>query len=125
MKKILRWIPALIIFGISFYLSDQPLLEHMPQFWNADKLVHFICFGGLCFWVSFACGITKKRQFWIPSLIVSIYGILDEFHQSFVPNRDVSFFDWCADTLGAVFGAFVFLFVLYLIDRIKEKKNVK
>lgn len=116
-RRLLYWIPACIICGISWYLSSQETIEQMPEFWNADKFVHFICFGGFCFWVSFACFIRRKRSVWLPVLIVSVYGIIDEIHQSFTPGRECSVFDWCADILGAVMGAFVFLFVLYLIGR--------
>lgn len=115
--KLVKWIPALFIFGISWYLSSQETIEQMPEFWNADKFVHFICFGGLSFWVSFACNIRVKNMFWLPSAIVSVYGIIDEIHQSFTPGRECSVFDWCADTLGGVMGAFVFLLVLHLIGR--------
>lgn len=110
--RILKWIPALIIFSTSWYLSSQEHIEHMPSFWNADKLVHFVCFGGLCFWVSFACCTKNFSKVWIPVLIVSLYGIIDEIHQSFVPGRSTSVFDWMADTAGAFLGACVFLFVI-------------
>ena len=33
---------------------------------------------------------------------------VDEVHQSFVPGRDASVYDWLADTLGAGFGVLVF-----------------
>ena len=113
-KKILKWIPAVFIACVSFYLSSQPHLEMMPGFWNADKLVHFICYAGFCFWVSFACN-TKNygtlKGIIIPVLIVSLWGVSDEIHQSFVPNRSVSAWDWAFDTAGAVFGAVLFDFI--------------
>lgn len=113
--KILKWIPALFIFGTSWYLSSLETIEQMPSFWNADKLVHFICFGGLCFWVSFGCNLQTTNKIWIPVLIVSLYGGIDEFHQSFTPGRSVSVFDWLADTTGAVMGALVFLAVVIFV----------
>jgi VanZ family protein len=45
----------------------------------------------------------------IVTLILSLIGILDEYHQSFFANRtgnDPG--DWLADTLGALCGALVF-----------------
>ncbi len=114
-RRFLYWIPAILIFSTSWYLSSQETIEHMPSFWNADKLVHLLCFGFLSFWVAFACRIREKKAFWIPSVIVSVYGIIDEIHQSFTPGRSCSVFDWMADTLGAVLGAFVFLYVLYFM----------
>ena len=37
----------------------------------------------------------------------SLYGVTDEFHQSFVPNRMCDPADWLTDTLGATLGAVV------------------
>lgn len=124
-KRILYWIPAALIFSASWFLSSQETIEQMPEFWNADKLVHLVCFGFLSLWVSFACRIREKRAFWIPSVIVSVYGIVDEIHQSFTPGRSCSVFDWMADTVGAVFGAFLFLLIFYLINRFAKMPPVE
>lgn len=35
----------------------------------------------------------------------SLYGVTDEFHQSFVPGRMPDVVDWGVDTLGACVGA--------------------
>ncbi|WP_413083742.1 VanZ family protein [Treponema sp.] len=97
-------------------------MEHMPAFWNADKIVHFVCFGGLCFWMTFACRTRRISRIWIPVLIVSIYGIIDEIHQSFVPGRSCSIYDWIADTGGAVSGALTFIAFLRIVqNKIKKK----
>ena len=68
----------------------------------------------------------KKIKILLPTIIVSIYGIIDEFHQSFTPGRDATISDWIADTLGALFGSFVFYLVVKIIKKIKDKKtNIK
>ena len=127
MKKtliFLRWLPALFILCCSWYLSSQECIEHMPGFWNADKLVHCFCFAGLAFWVAFGLGIRLGRRWRIllPIVFVSLYGIVDEIHQSFTPGRESSVFDWCADTTGALIGSFVFLFVA---DRLIRRLGVR
>lgn len=122
---LLRWVPAIFITSVSWYLSDQPTIEHMPSFWNADKLVHLVCFGGLSFWAAFGCRIRRPGQFWLPALLVSVYGVIDEFHQSFTPGRSTSFFDWMADTAGAVMGALVFVGVVGLIERARGIRAIK
>lgn len=113
-----RWIPALCIFGVSFYLSGKSTIENMPTFLFADKLVHFICFSGLAFWVAFGCSIKgkKKIEILLPALIVSCYGIFDEIHQSFIPGRMMSFGDWLTDSLGGIFGSFVFFMIMRLFN---------
>ncbi|MCR4822333.1 MAG: VanZ family protein [Treponema sp.] len=124
--KILKWIPALFIACSSFYLSSQERIEMMPEFWNADKLVHFICYGGFSFWVAFACNIKNFKMTLIPTIIVSVWGISDEIHQSFVPGRSVSVLDWLADTCGAFLGAVIYLLIARKIIPallLKFKKN--
>ena len=122
LKKILKWIPAFFIMGVSWYLSSKSLIGYMPKFFGADKLVHLVCFAGLAFWVAFGFNLKKYSQFWISSVFVSVYGIIDEIHQSFTPGRSVSFFDWCCDSIGAVLGSLIFVFVCYLIKRITTIK---
>ena len=120
-KKILKWVPAIVICSISVYLSSQPTIEKMPSFWNADKLVHVVCFGGLSFWVAFACNLKANslKEIILPLSIVSIYGIIDEIHQSFTPGRSCSVFDWIADTVGAFLGALIFFLIIKIIKRSK------
>jgi len=44
-------------------------------------------------------------------LFASAYGVTDEFHQRFVPNRTSAVDDWVADTIGAVAGVLIVLVV--------------
>ena len=41
-----------------------------------------------------------------------LYGVLDEWHQSFVPGRVVSVADWVADIIGVVLGYFAVRMIL-------------
>lgn len=41
----------------------------------------------------------------IAVLLASLYGASDEFHQSFVPGRTPTVYDWIVDTIGAALGA--------------------
>jgi len=47
----------------------------------------------------------KPGGYWLPILIAVLYGVSDEFHQSFVPARDASVMDLVSDTVGAFLGA--------------------
>ena len=53
------------------------------------------------------------RQFWLTIALTATYGLLDEYHQSYVPGRDASLADSLADITGAVLGAGL----LYLLVR--------
>ena len=123
LKVILRWLPAAFIVACSWYLSSQEKIESMPGFWNADKLVHCVCFAGLSFWVAFGVWVNlpAKWRIALPIAIVSAYGIVDEIHQYFTPGRSSSPFDWMADTLGAVIGSVVFFHVCKWVSARREK----
>ena len=105
--------------GRNIVVRNSRLLSK-DAFWNADKAVHFFCFGGLCFWISFACRTKTISRIWIPVFITSFYGFIDEIHQSFVPGRSCSVFDWIADTSGAIFGAVLFVFMAAKLSKAKK-----
>ena len=121
-KKILKWLPALFVACCNVYLSSQEHIKQMPTFWNADKVVHFFCFAGFSFWVAFACNIKSYKKVWLPTLIISLWAVTDEIHQSFTPGRESSALDWFADTAGAFLGAVVFVFVVTKIKALLERR---
>jgi len=116
MKKetILRRVPALCIAALIFYLSSRPTLPvPLPPILGADKLAHLAAYAVLsflaCFWIRAESWKRRPVLFFVSVvLIVSLYGALDEFHQSFVPGRMPSVWDWLADTLGAGLGVLVY-----------------
>ena len=108
--RIAAWALVAAYMGVIFYLSSQPSLPIPPRFWQQDKAFHF-----LAYFVLGALGAhafypgSLKQRFWAALLLASLYGASDELHQSFVPGRDVDFFDWLADTAGGWFGALTYL----------------
>lgn len=70
-----------------------------PGLFQFDKLAHFAVFGLLATLVV-RLG-ADRRAAWLSVLLVSFYGLADEWHQSVTPGRTVEFADWVADTLGA------------------------
>jgi VanZ family protein len=99
------------VMGIIFFLSSQTgdTLD-LPDIPDLDKLLHAIAYGVLALTVLFAVpGHQYRKHPWRISLSVVLfcllYGISDEFHQSFVPGRMPSVLDLTADTLGAVVAA--------------------
>ena len=121
-KKVLKWLPALFVACCNIYLSSQEHIKQMPTFWNADKVVHFFCFAGFSFWVAFACNIKSYKKVWLPTLIISLWAVTDEIHQSFTPGRESSALDCFADTAGAFLGAVVFVFVVTKIKALLERR---
>jgi len=72
-----------------------------------DKIAHFSVFGLLGTLIARSPGV---RRFRYAILIVSLFGISDEFRQSFTPGRSVEFADWMADTLGAALAVSLYAF---------------
>jgi VanZ family protein len=95
---------------------------NLPSVAISDKIKHFGAFFGLSVLLSLTLLYQSKilffkKYFLAAALVISsIYGFLDEIHQSFVPGRNSEFLDWVADSLGAVVGVFV---VFYLLKKLK------
>lgn len=101
-----RWLPAVAMAAVIAWFS------HRPDWPDAavgypDWLLHGLAFGGLALAVTW--GLTRGfRGARVPPgaalaaiLATSLYGVVDELHQSFIPGRDAAFADWVADTIGA------------------------
>lgn len=95
-----------LIMGTIFFLSHQDGdTLHLPAFPGADKLAHMLAYGALAitfFWYFGKNGTVRMQYTAILTVILCmVYGVTDEFHQSFVPLRSVSGYDVVADTAGA------------------------
>ena len=107
--------------SLIFYLSSQSGTDTPPLFFGQDKLFHFIAFGTLGFLLMGVAKATtqgyKPRQVWLAVALVALYGVLDEFHQHFVPGRVADFYDVIADLIGGMFGAWVMYYLLKILSR--------
>lgn len=87
-----------------FLASAQSHMPGPPHIAHPDKLAHFLVYGlfaTLLLRVFFQPG-RKWRGIGLSMLVIALYGVSDEFHQSFTPGRSVEVADWVADTLGAL-----------------------
>ena len=87
-----------MVAAVIFFASSQSEVA-APGIPGIDKVVHFSIYGLLATLVVRLR--TGRRAALLSILIVSLYGITDEWHQSFTPGRSVEVADWLADTLGA------------------------
>ncbi len=107
------WFGLVTLWAVVLWcLSAQSHLPSPVEFEGIDKLEHaaYFAIGGACFLLALRCAGWGRR----PSVVIvmtvlfcSMIGALDEWHQTFTPGRsggDV--WDWTADTLGALLGAF-------------------
>lgn len=128
------WRSAFILWFILLCLLSHGDKFHPPGAFqlfdipHLDKVFHFgYFFGGgglLAAAFYFKSKPSRKKLFLMVTLVLSIIGVLDEFHQSFFKNRTGNDpFDWMADTLGAFFGALVFSLTHHRLLRPTETKT--
>lgn len=111
-----------------FFLSSQSKLPSPPKpFFGLDKIFHIIAFGAfaftLTFWFKTEKWISKAKKYVLFVICITvIYGLSDEIHQYFVPNRSSSVYDLLADALGAFLA--VGLRLLLINNFYLKRKNV-
>ena len=104
------WAPFLLALAVIFWLSSLPQVPAARYFW--DKLLHVAAYAGL--------GVLALRAFHggaaplrpgatlLAGCAVILWGVSDEYHQSFVPGRDASALDVAADAVGVLVATVLF-----------------
>ncbi|MBX3177340.1 MAG: VanZ family protein [Candidatus Hydrogenedentes bacterium] len=101
--------------GLIFWISSRPVPELSgPKFPGQDKLLHLMAYGVLAGLVSLGLhrsgrAYAPRLLYWIPVLVSALYGVSDEIHQYFVPDRTFSFGDMAANLTGALLASAVCL----------------
>lgn len=102
---------AMTVFILSSMSGDKIEPYMLPVF-GWDKIVHAAFFGTgallLGAALRFSTNLSLNRIAWYACSTISLYGMLDEWHQLFTPKRsgaDVG--DWTADSIGALVAVLV------------------
>lgn len=102
-------LPVIALCAFIFWQSSYPGIISQPLFPHDDKVMHFGVYTLLALLVARA--VQKEKPLWssgkikiITILFVTAFGLSDELHQAFVPQRSASVFDFLADCAGAVAG---------------------
>lgn len=149
------WALTILWMGIIFYFSSQPatlslqasgeMLVQMNQLneeevqntadrrvWNLHyfirKFAHFVLYCGLGFLMVFSIASIKYRSFVsyiIAWLAASLYGLLDEWHQTFVPGRGATLADIKLDAMSALAGVVIAAVIIELWRLYNYKKELK
>jgi len=109
LKRTVLWMLVGFYMGVIFFLSSQPepLGISLPN--GLDKVVHLIEYAVLAVIVLLSCKASGVKHYEIVSVIwASIYGLIDEVHQFYVPGRTASAGDLVADIIGAFLGVFLY-----------------
>ena len=114
MRKPPIWWFLLGGWSISLFLFSAIPGSSMPQVTipNFDKIEHTTFFSVGAFLLTGALTVTFPGRSWprriaLAVVAVSLFGWVDEWHQTFTPGRSGNdFYDWLSDTCGAMIGAF-------------------
>jgi hypothetical protein len=110
-----RWFLVLAYAGSIFVVSAIPG-NTLPHIRVSDKLLHMVEFGGLVVLLCRALVVQmperSRRSILFMSLVAAMcYGVLDEVHQLFIPQRMSDITDFVADSFGALLGGWCWLWV--------------
>lgn len=100
------WIITGCYMAAIFFISSKNNINIPELTVGFDKVLHSCAYMVLAFlsYISINKSGVRKYIFISAFLFAGIYGITDEFHQSFVPGRDSSLGDLIADFSGAFLG---------------------
>jgi VanZ family protein len=101
-----------IIFSL-FVLGPQPIAVNLvPSPW--DKLLHGGIFALLAWGIGLTSGLHGRPQLAVAVSGALLAGMLDEWHQMYLPGRNAGWDDLAADVIGGVIGT-----ALLAISRMK------
>lgn len=104
-RILVYWLPPVAWAGAIFVVSSLSLPPQPPVYPFEDKVYHALVFGVLALLLlrAFFEGqqISLARAALLAFILASLYGVVDEVHQYFVPLRTMDVRDWLADTAGA------------------------
>lgn len=118
-QKILRFIPALIYFGLIWYFSSRQLNIDITK---TDKLIHIIEYAIMGFLLSFGFNLNNNNFIKLGKycfLVAAISGAADELHQCYVPWRCGSWTDFMADIIGCAIGILAWLALAKLYKKFR------
>ena len=108
MNRFLVWLPVVTWAGVIFFVSAQPK-ETFDRLGLSGLLIsslgHLVTYGILMYLVVLALhygsSLPARYLFVCAFVLVALYGLSDEYHQSFVPGRTATIWDWLVDLVGA------------------------
>lgn len=117
----------LLIYWLFILLLTSLPAGNMPNVQINDKVIHFIAFMLLGFLLRSALriqgkvGFVKKYSFAVSITIISIYALLDELHQMYIPGRSCDPKDWLADICGAFLGIIIVTAIRKFVHKYKQE----
>lgn len=114
MKKFFTcWLPLMIYCLVIFVQSHQAFPDELPSWPLSDKLLHLGGYTllGILFYRALGTlswAADKRKHITAAIIATGLYGLSDEFHQSFVAERTADAMDAFMDLLGGGLGVFIY-----------------
>jgi surface polysaccharide O-acyltransferase-like enzyme len=129
-KRILFYLlPAVGYAALIFALSSSSLdIEELRPVFDYDKLLHLVEYyilGYLLMRVFTTSPVSSLAENAVLATILVgiLYGASDEIHQSFVPGRDCSLWDFLFNAAGVTLAAVTFSFVRHQLGPVRALEN--
>jgi VanZ family protein len=135
MRRLGRWLPSIVWMGIIYYLSSQTgddlggwlsQIQRLIPFMEGFDWGHFVSYFLLA--LTFAWALERRNLSWghkaLVVLFCVLYGITDEFHQSFIPGRTPDVMDLRNDAIGAAL-AMLFVTIPAIRHRFEQRAGAK
>jgi len=108
------WLPVVFWMVGIYFISGLPKSDVPELFPFQDVIYHLLAYAVLAFLFGRAFknsspGLAPRHILLLAAFFGSLYGVSDEFHQSFVPGRSASGIDLLMDTLGSIAGGRIYL----------------
>lgn len=112
-RGLAAWAGTLLYMALLFWLSSRP--GHDVSRWNflrlPDYVLHGVAYLVLGVLLHWALAATLRWPFaataWAAVILAGLYGLSDEWHQSFVPGRTATWQDFAVDVAGAALAQLV------------------
>ena len=109
------WLPVIVLCAVIFWQSCFATPHVLPSWPLQDKMAHAGIYGVLAaLWIrafnSLESWRGRSRLLLTTGVVLStLYGLSDEWHQSFVPARTADAADLMADFVGSLIGGWIYL----------------
>ena len=120
-RKIFFWMLLIVYSILIFIFSSRPEVGVEQYFYGQDKVIHFLTYGIYAFLCLVALSdkilLLKLFHYFLALALSVSYGVFNEIYQNFIPEREFSFGDIMANSLGII----TFLILVYAFQNKKLK----
>lgn len=120
------WLPFFVWSIVIFSFSSNPTVKTSEIHWQdfllkkTAHVVEYFIFSLLLYRALINSGIKSKKMAIIVVISAFIYGLTDEFHQSFTPGREPKLRDVLIDTFGSILFIYSLKNIILKNNKLKE-----